>query len=147
VRRDLDIAQQQLERAENYLARARQRAAPAVERHNQAAANQRDALDQLRNCDTIDLLDGAAPTVGEQRLHVRALMAWQHWAHGHAVPDGTLRTAFAVLARQPGAEQQLADALGKDLAATPTDRRSRDAGQVVDRAQRHAARIDFGVEL
>ena len=123
LRHEVHTAEQQLERAEDYLERTRQRTGPAVERHTQAVADQRDAHDQLRNCDTIDLLDAMLPSVGEHRLHVQALTTWQRWAQGHDLPNGTLHTAFAVLAHQPGVEQQLATALRNDLHGTPIEPR------------------------
>jgi hypothetical protein len=85
LRHDLDIAEHQLERAEHYLERTRQRTAPAVQRHTRAIADQRDAHEQLRICDTIDQLDATQPTVGEQRLRAQALNTWNHWAEGHHV--------------------------------------------------------------
>ena len=92
LRHDLHIAEHQLDRAEDYLERTRQRTAPAVERHTQAVADQRDAHEQLRTCDTIDRLDAMLPSVGEHRLHVQALTTWKHWAEGHDVPDDALHT-------------------------------------------------------
>jgi len=53
---------------------------PAVERHTRAVADQRDAHDHLRSCDTIELVDGMAPSVGEHRHHFRALHTWQRSA-------------------------------------------------------------------
>ena len=61
------------------------------------------------------------PSVGEHRIHVRALNTWKHWADGHDVPDGTLHTTFAVLAHRPGPERQLAAALRLALGTTTID--------------------------
>ncbi len=146
ARHDLHIAQHQLERTEDYLERTRQRAAPAVERHAQAAADQRNAHDQLRNCDTVGLLDAMLPSVGEQRLHVQALTTWQQWAEGHDVVAGTLRAAFAVLAHRPGLEQQLATILRNDLSGTPIKRTPQHASQL-DAAAARIAQPDLGIEL
>jgi hypothetical protein len=143
LRRDVDIAQQQLDRAEDYLERTRQRTSPAVERHTHAVANQRHAHDEFRNCDTVDLLDSMAPSVGEQRLHVQALTNWKRWAQGHDLPDASLHTTFAGLARQPGVQRHLAAALRNDLPAPPADR----APDVADRSGVHVTRHDFGIEL
>jgi conjugative relaxase-like TrwC/TraI family protein len=146
LRRDLATAERLLDRAEDYLARTRQRTTPAVDRHTHALANQRDAHDQLRNCGTIDLLDTMAPSVGEQRLHVQALTTWQRWAQGHDLPDGILHATFDVLARQPGAEQQLTITLRNDLAGTSVDR----APHLTDHRDHpgvHVAHQDFGIEL
>ena len=86
------------------------------------------------------------PSVGEHRLHVQALTTWQRWAQGHDLPNGTLHTTFAVLAHQPGVEQQLATALRNDLPGTPIDRGSRVAAHV-DLPGVHVAQHDFGIEL
>ena len=118
LRHELNEAEQQLERAENYLARTRQRTGPAIEQHNHALATQRDADDQARNHDISDSLDAMLPTVGEHRLHVRSLTTWQHWAQGHDVPNPELQGAFVTLARQTGAERQLAATL-RDQLGTP----------------------------
>ena len=145
-RREVHIAEQQLERAEDYLERTRQRTGPAVERHTRAVAHQRDAHDQLRNCDTIDLLDTMVPSVGEHRLHVRALRTWQRWAQGHDLPNGTVHTTFAVLAHQPGVEQQLATALRNNLRGTSIERASHGTAHI-DLFRVHLAQPDFGIEL
>ncbi len=87
LRHELHIAEHQLDRAEDYLERTRQRTAPAIERHTQAVADQRDAHEHLRTCETIDRLDAMLPSVGEQRVHVQALTTWKHWAEGHDVPN------------------------------------------------------------
>jgi conjugative relaxase-like TrwC/TraI family protein len=115
ARHDVDLAERQLERAENYLANTRQRAGPAVERHNSAVIAQRDALEELRTCDTIDRLDATTPSVGEHRLRVRALNVWKHWADGHPVPDGSLRTVVAILNQRAGLQRQLAAVLPDDV--------------------------------
>ena len=145
LRAEVHITEQQLERAERYLARTRQRTGPAVDRHAQAVANRRDAHDQLRNCDTIDRLDTMLPSVGEQRSRVQALSAWRRWAQGHGHPDGALHTACAVLAHQLGVEQHLATALRNDL-GTPIEPRPRHGGRV-DVPVAQIAQRDFGIEL
>jgi len=86
------------------------------------------------------------PSVGEHRLHVRALVTWQRWAQGHDLPNGTLHTTFAVLAQHTGVEQQLATALRNDLRGTPIDRGSCVAAHV-DVPGVHVAQPDFGVEF
>ena len=146
MRADVHIAQQQLDRAEDYLERTRQRTVPAIERHAQAAADRRNAHEQLRNCDTIDLLDAMLPSAGEHRRRVQALTTWQRWAQGHDLPDNALHSAFAVLAHQLGVERQLAAALRNDLHGTPIDRELRAAGHV-DLPGVHVAQHDFGIEL
>jgi hypothetical protein len=146
LRRDLDTAQQQLDRAEDYLERTRQRTGPAVERHAEVAANQRGARDELRNCDTIDVLDSMALSVGERRLHVRALTTWQRWAEGDDIPARGLRTAYVALARQPGVEQRLASALRDDLPGAPIDRHPHFTADR-DHVDMQPARHDFGIEL
>ncbi len=146
LRRDLDCARQRLDRAEDYLERTRRRAGPAVDRRTRALADHRAVQDELRSCDTIDLLDSTAPSVGEQRLHLRALTTWQRWAEGDDIPDRSLRAAYAALARRPGAEQHLAGALRDDLPVAPIARRPHVA---VDRdsVDMQPARHDFGIEL
>ena len=144
LRHELDEADHQLERAENYLARTRQRTGPAVEQHNHALATQRDAHDQLRNHDISDSLDAMLPTVGEHRLHVRSLTTWQHWAQGHDVPDPELHGAFVTLARQTGAERHLAATL-RDQLATP-HHAVRPTHHLDDPGARAAGR-DLGIEL
>ena len=144
LRHELNEAEQQLERAENYLARTRQRTAPAVEQHAHALAAQRDAHDQLRNHELSDSLDAMLPTVGEHRLHVRSLTTWHHWAQGHDVPDQELHGAFAVLARQPGAERQLAATL-RDQLGTP--HHAVRPGHHLDDPGERAAGRDLGIEL
>jgi conjugative relaxase-like TrwC/TraI family protein len=145
LRRDVGVAERQLERAENYLARTRQRTAPAVERHAQAVADRRDALDRLRNGETVDMLDAMLPSVGEQRLHVRALTTWQHWAQGHDVPDWALHRTLAVLAHRPGAERQLASSLRDHLGA-PVDRDPRPALHLANPGLQ-VAQHDLGIDL
>jgi hypothetical protein len=115
VRQDVDLAERQLERAENYLANTRQRTGPSVERHNAAVIAQRDSREELRTCDTIDRLDAMTPSVGEHRMRVRALNVWKHWADGHPVPDESLRTVAAILNQQAGLPRQLAAALPDDV--------------------------------
>jgi conjugative relaxase-like TrwC/TraI family protein len=115
ARHDLVVAERQLERAENYLASTRQRTGPAVERHTRAVINQRDAHEELRNCDTIDRLDAMTPSVDEYRMRVRALNTWKHWADGHPVPDRSLQTAAAILKQRAGLQRLLAAALHDDL--------------------------------
>jgi hypothetical protein len=146
MRAEVHIAQQQLDRAEDYLERTRQRTAPAIERHAQATADRRQAHEQLRNCDTIDLLDAMLASAGEHRRRVQALTTWQRWAQGHDLPDNAVHSAFAVLAHQPGVERQLAAALRNDLHGTPIDRERRAAGHV-DLPGVHVAQHDFGIEL
>jgi conjugative relaxase-like TrwC/TraI family protein len=145
MRHALRITEHQLDRAEDYLDRTRQRTAPAIERHTQAVAAQRDAREHLRACDTIDRLDAMLPSVGEQRAHLHALTTWRHWAEGHDVPNGTLHTAFAVLAQEPGPKQHLAAALHHDLGNTTADR-GRVAAQHEPTPIR-VARPDLGIEL
>jgi conjugative relaxase-like TrwC/TraI family protein len=145
-RHDLHTAQQQLDRADDYLERTRQRTGAAVERHAQAVADQRHAHAQLRTCDTIERLDATLPSAGEQRHHLRALTTWQHWAQGHDLPDGALRAAYAILARQPGAERQLAALLHPDLPDTPIERRPHRASHADNPGPPHA-RHDLGIEL
>ena len=145
-RANVHIAEQQLDRAEDYLERTRQRTVPAIERHAQATTDRRNAHEQLRNCDTIDLLDAMLPSAGEHRRRVQALTAWQHWAQGHDLPDNAVHSAFAVLAHQLGVERHLAAALRNDLHGTPIDRELRAAGHV-DLPGVHVAQHDFGIEL
>jgi hypothetical protein len=145
LRPDVHIAERQLDRAEDYLARTRRRTAPAVKRHAHAVANQRNAHDQLRNCDTIDLLDTMLPSVGERSSRLQALTTWQRWARGHQLPDGALHTACAVLAHQPGVEQHLATALRNDL-GTSIEPGPRHGGHVAVPVE-HVAQPDFGIEL
>ena len=57
-----------------------------------------------------------------------------------------VHTTFAVLAHQPGVEQQLATALRTDLRGAPIDRGSRVAAHV-DLPGVHVAQHDFGIEL
>ena len=144
-RRDLDIAEQQLDRAEHYLERTRQRIAPAVERHTRALAEQRHAHEQLRNCDTTELLDSVTPSVGDHRMHVHALTTWHHWAQGHDVPDRELHAAHNVLAHQPGPEQHLATAMRDHLPAL-ANTRSRAVHAEVDTGVR-IVEPDLGIDL
>ena len=144
MRAKVHIAQQQLDRAEDYLERTRQRTVPAIERHAQVTADRRNAHEQLRNYDTIDLLDAMLPSAGEHRRRVQALTTWQRWAQGHDLLDNALHSAIAVLAHQPGVEQQLAAAL--DLHGTPIDRQLRAAGHP-DLPGVHVDQHDFGIEL
>src|SRR5215211_4132515 len=102
ARRDHVEAERQLERAEGYPASTRQRTAPAVDRHTKAVINRREAHEALRTCETFDRLDAMAPTVGEHQMRVRALNTWKHWADGHPVPDGSLRTITAILNQRAG---------------------------------------------
>ena len=146
LRAELHMAERQLERAEDYLARTRKRTAPAVARHTQAAVDQREAHEKLRDCEVVERLDAMLPSVGEQRLHVRALETWQHWAQGHGAPNRTLHGALAVLAHQPGVERQLAAALRDGLRGTPIDRKPLTAGDI-DLARVHLTQPDFGIEL
>ena len=142
LRNDLHVAEHQLERAETYLERTRQRAAPAVERHGQAVEDQRAARQRLR---TINRLDATPPVVGHHRLHVRALNTWKHWAEGHQVPDGVLRTTVAVLAQRRGPEQQLVIPLRHDLATRPLEREPH--GSTLDHdPHAHVPQRDFGIE-
>ncbi|MGI9028584.1 MAG: MobF family relaxase [Ilumatobacteraceae bacterium] len=115
ARHDLDVADRQRERAQNYLANTRQRTRPAVERHSQAVAEHRDAHEELRTCDAIDRLDAMTPSVGEHRMRVRALNTWKDWADGHPVPDSSLRTVAAIFTQRAGPQRQLAAALPDDL--------------------------------
>ena len=144
-RRDLDVAEQQLDRAEHYLERTRQRTAPAVERHARALAEQRHAHEQLRNCDTTELLDSMTPSVGDHRLHVHALTTWHRWAQGHHVPDRAIHLTHNVLAHQPGTEQHLATAL-RDQLPTPTNTGLRHAHAEVDTRAR-IVEPDLGIDL
>ena len=144
-RRELDVAEQQLDRAEHYLERTRQRTAPAVERHTRALAEQRHAHEQLRNCDTTDLLGSTTPSVGDHRIHVHALTTWRRWAQGHPVPDRALHAADNVLAHQPGPEQHLATAL-RDQLPTPTNTGLRHAHAEVDTRVR-IVEPDLGIDL
>ena len=143
LRNEFHIAEQQLERAETYLERTRQRAAPAVERHAKAVETQREARDHLQ---TIARLDATPPAVGHHRLHVQALNTWKHWAQGREVPDGALQTTVAVLARQRGPEQKLAVALRQDVATSPVERNAR-APVRNDDLHLHVRQQDFGIEL
>jgi hypothetical protein len=145
LRHDAHVAEQQLERAQNYLERTRQRTGPAVERDARAVADQRDAHDRLRNCEAIELLDAMLPSVGEERRNVRALTTWQHWAQGHDLSDRALHRAFAVLKHRPGAEPPLAASL-RDQLATPVDPDPRPAHHLEDPEVRVAGH-DFGLEL
>ena len=111
ARHDLVVAERQLERAEDYLARTRQRTAPADERHTRAVIAKSDAHDELRTCDTVDRLDAMTPSVGEHRRRVRALTTWKQWADGQPVPDRDLRTDAAILNQRAGLQRQLAAAL------------------------------------
>ncbi len=97
--------------------------APAVERHSRAVADQRDAHEELRTCDTVDRLDAMTPSVGEHRMRVRALTTWKQWADGHPVPDRSLRTVAAILNQRAGLQRQLAAALPDERSpATPPSR-------------------------
>jgi conjugative relaxase-like TrwC/TraI family protein len=145
LRRDVRVAGQQLERAEDYVARTRRRTAPGVERHAQAVGNQRDAHEDLRSCDIVDHLDAMLPSVGEQRLRVRALTTWQQWAEGHDVPDRALRDAIAVLGQRPGMGRQLGAALLEHL-GHPADLGPRLAHHLDNRVMR-IAQHDLGIEL
>jgi hypothetical protein len=115
VRHDHDLAERQLERAENYLANTRERTGPAVQRHHRAVVAQRHAGDELLTCEMVDRLDAMRPSVGEHRIRVRALNMWKHWADGHPIPDRTLRTVAAVLNQRGGLQRQLAAALPADV--------------------------------
>ena len=86
------------------------------------------------------------PSVGEHRLHVQALTTWQRWAQGHDLPDATVHRTFAVLAHQPGVEQQLATAVRHDLPVTPINRGSKVAAHV-DLPGLHVAQNDLGIEM
>ena len=79
LRNEVDIAQRQLDRADDYLERTRERTAPAVERHQIALAKQRNAQEDLRSCDTADLLDTMLPSLEESRRLVNALETWRCW--------------------------------------------------------------------
>jgi hypothetical protein len=86
------------------------------------------------------------PTIGEQRLHVRALTTWQRWAQGHDVANNAVRTALAVLAQRPGPEQQLAATLRHDLGGTPIEQVPHHAGHLnIDPAR--ITQPNFGIEL
>jgi hypothetical protein len=145
LRHNVHTAQQQLDRADDYLQRTRQRTGPAVERHANAVADQRHAREQLRNCDTVELLDATLPTADQQRRHLRALTTWQHWAQGQHVPDDTLYAAYAVLARQPGVEHQLAAAIHPELPAAVKRGPHRASHAVIPGLP--VAQHDLGIEL
>jgi hypothetical protein len=115
ARLELDVADHQLERAENYLANTRERTGPAVELHNRAVTAQREAHDELRTCDAVDRLDAMTPSAGEQRMRMRALEVWKQWAEGHPVPDRSLRTVAAVLNQRAGLQRQLSASLPDDI--------------------------------
>jgi hypothetical protein len=142
LRGDLNVAEQQLERAEAYLARTQQRAAPAVERYAVAVENQRTARQHLQ---AISQMDATPPVIGQHRLHIRALNTWKRWAEGHEVPDPALRTTVAVLAQKRGPEQQLVVPLGQDLATRPVEPSARGLSREPD-TRVHVQRQDFGIE-
>ena len=144
ARHDLVVAERQLERAEDYLARTRQRTGPTVERHSRAVANQRDAHQELRTCDTVERLDAMTPSVGQHRTRVRALTTWKQWADGHPVPDRDLRTVAAILNQRAGPQHQLADSLPDAL--RPQTHRP-DSGIMHDRTAARSAAPDLGIGL
>ena len=78
-------------------------------------------------------------------MHIRALNTWKHWAEGHDVPDGALRTTAAVLAQRRGPEQQLVIPLRHDLATRPVEPTARSLHREPD-AQVHVQQQDFGIE-
>jgi conjugative relaxase-like TrwC/TraI family protein len=146
LRHDADIAQQQLDRAESYLARTRQRTAPAIEQHARAVADQRTAHEAVRRCDTADRLDAMCPTADHQRRRLHALTTWQHWAHGDTIADRDLHTAYTVLAHQPGVEQHLAHTLRPHLPDT-TIHRNQSPYEQTHIAEMPVPELDLGIDL
>ena len=113
-----------------------------MERYAAAVENQRTARQHVQ---AVSQMDATPPVIGQHRLHIQALNTWKHWAEGHEVPDGALRTTAAVLAQKRGPEQQLVPPLRQDLATRPIDPSARSFGREPD-AHGHLQQPDFGIE-
>ena len=141
LRNDLHIADRQLERAETYLERTRQRATPALGATPRPSRT--SAPPTTRRI--VDRSDATPPVIGQHQLHVRALNTWKHWAEGHQVPDSALRTTAAVLTQRRGPEQQLAGSLREDLATRPPEQTPHRFAPEHD-PHAHVPQRDFGIE-
>ena len=111
LRCDVELTQQQLDRAEGYLERTRQRTAPAAAQHARAVADQQVAHEHLRRCDIVEELGAAYPSAAGLRLRVDALATWQHWADGADIPTRKVRSVYELLRQSPGDERRLASVL------------------------------------
>jgi conjugative relaxase-like TrwC/TraI family protein len=115
VRHDLDIAERQLARAEDYLERTRQRTEPSLEQYRHAQAQQRDAHDNLLHGHTADTLDAIQPSVDDLRRRVTALETWQRWATGGTVQHEDLRHAVDTLINAQHSDRSLTMPLAHNL--------------------------------
>jgi conjugative relaxase-like TrwC/TraI family protein len=115
ARHDLDIAERQLARAEDYLERTRQRTEPSLERYRHAQTRQRDAHDNLRHGHTADMLDAMQPSVDDHRRRVTALETWQRWATGGTVQHADLQQAVDTLINTQHSDRSLTMPLAHSL--------------------------------
>ena len=97
ARRDLDIAERVLDRANDILERTRQRTTPHLERYRAALRNVEHANSELRDHDLAHLLDPADHRVATLQRTVAALHTWQRWADGETIPTEQLTGAIQAL--------------------------------------------------
>ena len=122
---------------------------PATSRPGSRAPRQppsRTSAPPRQHVQAVSQMDATPPVIGQHRLHIQALNTWKHWAEGHDVPDGALRTTAAVLAQQARAGA----AAGHHRSATtsrprPVEPSARSLSREPD-AHVHIQQPDFGIE-
>ena len=106
ARRELDIAEQVLERAEGRLERTRHRAAPDVERYRSAVTNLGNARTDLRHHDLATQLDAAPQRLPDLARTAAALDTWQRWANGDTITVDQLRITVEILTAAHGQQHR-----------------------------------------
>jgi hypothetical protein len=97
ARHDVNIAEGQLERADAYLQRTRQRTAPSIDRYQEAKIDSEHAHGDLRRHDNVAWLDTRYDIVNVRRRRVGALETWRSWATGDYLTVRDLADAIRAL--------------------------------------------------
>ena len=140
ARRELDIAEYVLDRAEARLERTRHHAAPDVERYRTAVTKLDNARTDVRHHDLATQLDAASSRLPDLARTVAALDTWQRWANGDTITVDQLRVTVEMLTAAEGEQHRALGHLVRAWAGT--------AGidlQIADRRQLEVQRP--GVEL
>ncbi len=95
VRHDVEVAEEQLERADAYLERTRQRTTCSTQQYDGARIDVEQARADLRQHDLAGRLDTSNSLVTRRRVH--GLETWQCWANGHDVQVSDLNAAVRTL--------------------------------------------------
>jgi hypothetical protein len=130
ARRELDIADQVLDRATAILERTRQRTAPDIERYQVAVTTLEEARTDLRHHDLATRLDPVDRRLTDLARTVAAVDTWQRWAKGDTITVEQLHDTVKTLTNAGGAAnrerhqalghaiQSWADTAGLDLHLT-----------------------------